>query len=216
MAAPMSLATAAANGDVFLIKDLLQRGGADINLKSSDGMTPLSVAAFWGYSDIVQLLLEHGADVNSCNSGTMWTALHCAAFQGHGKVIMKIMEYKPNLSCKDNQGRTAADFASALDAIWPFFAAAGCKRTSKADLIKMNIVRKVSSDDASVPQSDIAHFSRPGSSYAMRSQSLRGNWNDVNKEVAAITGDVLASLPEEPLSRGYNNGDSPSLAAWRS
>lgn len=41
--------------------------------------------------------------------------------------------------------RTAADFGSALDSIWPFFASLGCKRTSKADLIRLDIVKRVSS-----------------------------------------------------------------------
>lgn len=39
--------------------------------------------------------------------------------------------------------RTATDFASAMDGIWPFFAAAGCRRTTKAQLIDMDIVKKV-------------------------------------------------------------------------
>lgn len=39
--------------------------------------------------------------------------------------------------------RTATDFASAMDGIWPFFAAAGCRRTTKAQLINMDIVKKV-------------------------------------------------------------------------
>ena len=43
------------------VKSLLERSdGSDVNKRSTDGMTPLGVAAFWGYADIVQLLLEHG------------------------------------------------------------------------------------------------------------------------------------------------------------
>ena len=71
------------------------------------------------------------ADVNIYNSGTKWTALHCAAFQGHGKCILHLIGADPQIDLKDNQGRTAADFASAQDKIWPFFASRGCKRSSK-------------------------------------------------------------------------------------
>jgi len=39
--------------------------------------------------------------------------------------------------------RTAVDFASAMDAVWPFFMAAGCRRTTKAQMIDMDIVKKV-------------------------------------------------------------------------
>ena len=41
------------------VKRLLDQG-ADINANSKDGMTPLSIAAFWGYADIVKVLLESG------------------------------------------------------------------------------------------------------------------------------------------------------------
>ncbi|KAK3082997.1 hypothetical protein FSP39_011184 [Pinctada imbricata] len=177
-------------------------------------MTPLALAAFWGYADIVSCLIENRADVNACNKGTLWTALHCAAFQGHGKVIMKLMEANPNITLKDNQGRTAVDFASALDAIWPFFAAAGCTRTPKSELIRMDIVKRVKTEDPSVPRSDFAHFSRPGSAYVIRSQPLQGdNSNSSNMAMAAMNGDVLANMPEEPdsyNSRTYN----PSLSIW--
>jgi len=39
----------------------LVREGADVNARSNDGMTPLAIAAFWGYADIVKVLLENGS-----------------------------------------------------------------------------------------------------------------------------------------------------------
>lgn len=150
-------------------------------------------------------------DVNLQNAGTGWSALHCAAFQGHGPVVMKLMAHNPDVTIQDMQGRTAADFASALDSIWPFFAAARCRRTPKSQLIAMDIVHKVSHNDASVPPEDVAHFSRPGSSYAMRSQTIERS-RDPRRDVAAITGDVLASLPEEPSLQ--RNTRTMSLLVW--
>ncbi|XP_022107355.1 ankyrin repeat domain-containing protein 49-like [Acanthaster planci] len=211
MAAPVDLATAAASGSLNLVQSLVAQG-ADVNFKSSNGFSPLCNAAFWGYSEIVEYLLRHGANVNQSNSGTLWTACHCAAFQGHGKVLMKLMESKPDLTLKDNRGRTAVDFASALETIWPFFAAEGCKRTPKADLIRLNIVQKVKDYDPSIPQTDLAHFSRPGSAYAMRSQSLRGEGNK-NKTYAAQLGDVLA---EEDETSQAGKPQDPSFNIWRS
>jgi len=32
-----------------------------VNERSRDGMTPLGIAAFWGYAEIVELLLENGS-----------------------------------------------------------------------------------------------------------------------------------------------------------
>lgn len=175
--------------------------GADVNGRSKDGMTPLGIAAFWGYADIVELLLNHGADVNLANKGTLWTPLHSAAFQGHGKVIMKLMEHSPDLNLKDNQGRTATDFASAMDAIWPFFAAAGCRRTTKAQLIDMDIVKKVTKPDPNIPKSEYAHFSRPGSAYIMKPQQMQ--YSDTRMAVASQTGDVLAGITEENEPQQY-------------
>ncbi|ELU00939.1 hypothetical protein CAPTEDRAFT_226430 [Capitella teleta] len=166
-------------------------------------MTPLSISAFWGYANIARSLLENGANINTTNTGTKWTALHCAAFQGNGPVIMRLMMHNPDLTPRDNKSRTAADYASAMDSIWPLFADAGCTRTSKQRLIEMEIVQKAHLEPGSTPR-DLAHFSRPGSSYAMRAQGPA--YADPNMEVAAITGDVLAAMPEEPFMN-----DHPSL-----
>jgi ankyrin repeat protein len=42
--------------------EALLDGGADINRLSGDGITPLMMAAGYGYTDIVQLLLKRGAN----------------------------------------------------------------------------------------------------------------------------------------------------------
>ncbi|XP_070581037.1 ankyrin repeat domain-containing protein 39-like [Ptychodera flava] len=214
MAAPTDLATAAANGDLNSLRASIHEG-ADVNRRSSEGFVPLCIAAFWGYSDIAEYLLRHGADINRCNGGTGWTALHCAAFQGHGKVIMKLMEYNPKLDIRDAKGRTASDFASAMDAIWPFFASAGCRRTPKSELIRFDIIKKVQ-DDPVMPKSNYAIYSRPGSAYVMKAQPLRGdvrNARDQQREYAASTGDVLALHGEAIDSRSTSN---PSFNIWRS
>ena len=47
----------------FVLQGVQQliRQGADVNARSNDGMTPLAIASFWGYADIVKLLLEKGS-----------------------------------------------------------------------------------------------------------------------------------------------------------
>ena len=42
------------------VAGILDKGGVDVNQRSSDGFAPLCVAAFWGYAEIVKLLLERG------------------------------------------------------------------------------------------------------------------------------------------------------------
>ncbi|BFZ25205.1 hypothetical protein BsWGS_28244 [Bradybaena similaris] len=212
MAAPCSLDSSVGDGDFSTVKLLLE-SGVDANTRTRDGMTPLAVSAFWGYDTIVQLLLQYGADINAANCGTLWTPLHCAAFQGHGKVIMILMEHGPELSKKEIQGRTAADFASAHDSIWPFFAAEGCKRTPRSELIKMNIVQQGSWQDSKPQKLDLLDFSRPDSGYSLGCGTENGNQHAL---LISSTGDVLAADDD---GREHANCDrrmsSPSLVAWR-
>ncbi len=49
--------------------EALLDGGADINRFSGDGITPLMMAAGYGYTDIVQLLLRRGANARIADSG---------------------------------------------------------------------------------------------------------------------------------------------------
>ena len=46
---------------------LLIEAGADVNLATADGRTPLGVACWYGYAEVVRVLLEAGADVDTSN-----------------------------------------------------------------------------------------------------------------------------------------------------
>lgn len=186
------LVTAIAQNNIKGVEQLVE-AGADVNEISANGFAPLCIAAFWGIDQLVRYLLKNGADVNIYNSGTKWTALHCAAFQGHAKCILHLIGADPQLDLKDNQGRTAADFASAQEKIWPFFASRGCKRASKQELIDRGIIQKADFKfegevdelgeaivDPLHPASGkrMAHLGkqqRPGSAYVMRMQNPSEN-----------------------------------------
>lgn len=43
----------------------------------------------------------------------------------------------------DVEGRTPIDYASISEAIWPFFAACGCRRSQKSELVAKGIIRKI-------------------------------------------------------------------------
>eukprot|EP00058_Branchiostoma_floridae_P002153 XP_002587641.1 hypothetical protein BRAFLDRAFT_96484 [Branchiostoma floridae] len=89
--------------------------------------------------------------------------------------------------------------------------AAGCKRTAKSELIRLEIVQKVKDTDPAIPPSDVLHFSRPGSAYVMRSQPLRGQRaRDVQMDAAAASGDVLMSAGHRITSK-----TQPAFNLWR-
>ena len=56
---------------------------------------------------------------------------------------MKLLECGPDLSLLDSKGRSAIDYASAQDAIWPILGAKGYKRTPKSRLVQMGVIEKM-------------------------------------------------------------------------
>jgi len=211
------LASAAANGDINMVTRLVE-AGEDVNSQGADGMTSLAISSFWGYSDIVNCLLRNGADVNAINKGTNWTALHCAAFQGHGPVVLSLLRARSNPKAVDNQGRTPADFASAIDAIWPLFSAAGCTRTPKSELLQKRIIMKEKNGKPTGATASRggryepnSYLNRPGSSYVLDTRNIHNSTSQTSNSQsyhAAMSGDVLAN-------EHVDNQNSMSTGRWQ-
>jgi hypothetical protein len=108
--------------DVPAIK-LLLAAGANIELPTANGVTPLLAAAGIGSSGLdtrgryrteegavqaVKLLLDAGADINARDkSGT--SALHAAAGQGWTSLVQVLAAHHADLFARDGRGRTALD-----------------------------------------------------------------------------------------------------------
>lgn len=101
---------------------MLLAAGADPNLTSDDGTTPLMMAAGLGVrshqpltprgipspiaEEAVRVLVESGADLNATNHGD-FTALHGSTFRGLNEVIQYLVEQGADINARDYRGRTA-------------------------------------------------------------------------------------------------------------
>ena len=120
-----ALIRAAKAGDAPLVQMLLEYG-ADPNLATNRGFTPVHAAAGLGSNDIdsrgidntqaqaietLKLLLAKRADINRKDSATGRTALHGAAIWGWNEVIQFLADNGADLFARDNGGMLPLDSA---------------------------------------------------------------------------------------------------------
>lgn len=82
---------AAASGQAGRIRDLLRGDPDRLRAVSSDGFSPLGLAAFFGNPEVVEILLASGADPNQASRNTMRvTPLHSGAAHGDPDVALRV------------------------------------------------------------------------------------------------------------------------------
>ena len=91
---PKSLLKAAFDNDKSLVLYLLERG-LDPNVRGDEGLTPLLVAVYFGYSTVVEVLLTHGADPH-LHADNGQSSVHIAAGQGHWEVLEMMIDHGAN------------------------------------------------------------------------------------------------------------------------
>jgi ankyrin repeat protein len=109
--------------DVEAMKVLL-KGGADPNIASGEGVTPLMVAAGLGWGAnasrtvpdgwlpaVKYLVEEVGADVNAQDVYN-YTALHGAAYRGDNEVVRYLVAKGAKLDVRSKKGQTVTDMAN--------------------------------------------------------------------------------------------------------
>jgi ankyrin repeat protein len=87
---PEELIAAAHEGDIALIKSLLEKG-ADVNTADKDGNTALMQASNNGHTKTAKLLIEKGAEVNAIDKNG-WTALMVASYNSHTETAKLLLE----------------------------------------------------------------------------------------------------------------------------
>ena len=92
-------------GQVETIKGLLE-GGADVNVRDTNGLSTLAQAIVTGQVEVVKLLLQSGADVN-LKDGSGITALARATGLGAVDSIEILLGAGADINAQDNSGKTA-------------------------------------------------------------------------------------------------------------
>jgi uncharacterized protein len=108
-----ALMTAINHNDILAVQNLIQKG-ADVNELDAHQDAPLVIAAYKGYTEIVEKLLEAGADVSAVDPGMKATALHAAAYAGRTEAARLLIAYKIDI---DKQGPYNG-YTALHDAIW--------------------------------------------------------------------------------------------------
>ena len=110
VAADPSLAVfaAAIQGDVPGLERLIGGDRSLVRVQSSDGWTPLHLAAHFGKVDAVRFLLNRGADANARSGNAMAnTPLHAAAAGRAPDVIQVLIDHGANVNARQHGGWTA-------------------------------------------------------------------------------------------------------------
>jgi len=91
------------------IVDAMLKSGIDVNIRNTDGMTPLMIAAEKGHTDVVESLLNKGADVNARSKNRYIpgeTALMNAAEKGHTATVQVLLANGADANARDKEGRS--------------------------------------------------------------------------------------------------------------
>ena len=106
-----SLHRAAEEGDIEAVKKHLA-AGANKNVRAGKWRdTPLHRAAFWGYTEVVELLINNEVDVNAKYKYGC-TPLHDAAEYSHLEIAEMLINRAPDMNALDNNGDTPLDLAN--------------------------------------------------------------------------------------------------------
>ncbi|KAG0551646.1 hypothetical protein BDA96_01G440800 [Sorghum bicolor] len=108
-----ALHIAAKQGDVDVVRELLQALPQLSLTVDSSNTTALNSAATQGHLDVVRLLLQVDRSLALIARSNGKTALHSAARNGHVEVVRALLEAEPSIALRtDKKGQTALHMAS--------------------------------------------------------------------------------------------------------
>lgn len=92
-------------GNIEQVKYILSQNQNLINMKNSDGLTPLNLAAYRGQVEIVKELLDLGADASNGDNENS-RPIHNAALAGHVNVLELLLSNGDDINAIDDNGNS--------------------------------------------------------------------------------------------------------------
>jgi ankyrin repeat protein len=101
----LAIFAAAILGDSGRLEELLTGNRSLVSAVSTDGWTPLHLAAFFGKDEAVRLLLNKGASVTARSTNPMAnTPLHAAVAGRHAEIVKLLLDRGANANARQNGG----------------------------------------------------------------------------------------------------------------
>jgi ankyrin repeat protein len=103
----LDLFEAAAMGRLERVRELIAAQTGSVNSFSSDGFTPLMLAAYFGHPDAVRFLLEWNADVSAVARNTMRVMpLHSAVAARQVAIAEALLKHGADVNARQAEGVT--------------------------------------------------------------------------------------------------------------
>ena len=99
-------------GDLDIVRAMVERTQVDLEARIGSGWTPLHLAARNGHLPVVQYLCEQGADKEERDHIHGDTPLHWAAFNGHLPVVQYLCEQGADKEARGDNGWTSLHSAA--------------------------------------------------------------------------------------------------------
>jgi ankyrin repeat protein len=113
-ASDIDIFTAAEQGDLETVKELVQKDPQLVTAVDDGGYSPLHKAAYNNFPHIAEYLVSQGADLNA-SSGSGSTPLHGAAYYGHPEMVRLLVEWGAEFDVENAGGYTPLLSAGAGD-----------------------------------------------------------------------------------------------------
>ncbi len=134
---PIDACEAAALGDVNALRTSIENDDDARVRRSSDGWTPLHLAAFFGRDDAVRLLIDHGAPLDAHSTNALRNSpLHAALAGAALSVLVRRLVFAgADVTARDSAGHTPLHLAASRgsDALCDLFIARGADAHALSD-----------------------------------------------------------------------------------